>query len=246
MARDSYSNDHTIKIVGDTQTLTVDQNLEVLGDLTVGGEIDADYSNLDISGNLTVAGNVDVEGSITAGSFSFDNNIQVMKVIPNYQLESLIGLGDANVSSAISYLAADTISSNPDTQHIAFFTGGSGFIKIPLDPYLIHFGSVHSLGLWMMSSASGSTADVTVEIQSLNVTGSSTSWFSVASDTQSVSTSLSRTAFEFDLGDSLVDLASNTYQLVISTTGELDSLGLWRIGVLIKENTIPALLGKFP
>jgi hypothetical protein len=218
----------------------------LLGELTVGGDINATYNNFDVTGNLTVGGSAEVDGVVTAGSFSFDNNIQVMKVIPNFHLESLINLGDPDVSAAITYLNADQFSVNPDTQYIAAFTGGAGFITIPVDSYVVQFGNVHALALWMMSSASGSTANVTVELQVLSLVGSDTSWTTLADDTQSVSTSLSRTPFEFDLDDTVIDLLNNTYQIVISTTGELDTLGIWRVGVLTQDSSVPILLGKFP
>lgn len=55
MARDSYSNDHTIKIVGDTQTLTVDGNLEVTGETTAGNFTAEDLvvENLTVNDLLT-------------------------------------------------------------------------------------------------------------------------------------------------------------------------------------------------
>lgn len=62
MAKDRYSNDHTIEIVGDTNTLTINDNLNVSG--TLSGNIDT--SSITSSGDLTIS----AAGSITLDSDS--------------------------------------------------------------------------------------------------------------------------------------------------------------------------------
>jgi hypothetical protein len=62
MAKDRYSDDHTIEIVGDTNTLTINDNLNVSG--TLSGNIDTD--SITSSGDLTIS----AAGSITLDSDS--------------------------------------------------------------------------------------------------------------------------------------------------------------------------------
>lgn len=66
MQRDRYSGDRAIEIVGETKTLTVQDNLAVISDLSA-GKVEA----TDSSKTSSFAGNVDVDGSLNvSGEFS--------------------------------------------------------------------------------------------------------------------------------------------------------------------------------
>lgn len=69
MGKDRYSDDHTIEVVGDSQTLTVDENLSVVGDAAVGG-------NASVTGTLGVTGATTV-ASLSATSLTSSNGLTV-------------------------------------------------------------------------------------------------------------------------------------------------------------------------
>ncbi len=247
MARDTYSDDHTIKMVGDTQTLTVDQNLNVLGDLDVGGSITATYDTLDVVGDVYIGGSLVVENNITAGDYRFENDVQIMEIIPMNVFQSLIDLSDSDVSDNTFFQKASVQYGTrmSDTYLPTFGGGGSPFIAVPIDPYLRHLAEVDSIGIWAITSFAGSDSDITVELQALSLTVSDNTWTTLASDTQTVGTGVDRIALEFDM-NVIPDILNASYQIVISNDGNSDAFGLIRVAVLSKDTNVAQLLGKFP
>lgn len=81
MAKDRYSNDHTIQIVGDTQTLNIGRNLNVLDDVTVGGDVAVTGTittpTINITGgDLTLTGDLTVEESIIAENVEIGDTLR--------------------------------------------------------------------------------------------------------------------------------------------------------------------------
>lgn len=61
MSKDRYSNDHTIEVVGDTKTLTINRNVSIVNDLEVGADLTTDTLTTDELSATTV----DVSGVST-------------------------------------------------------------------------------------------------------------------------------------------------------------------------------------
>lgn len=81
MSKDRYSNDHTIQIVGDTQTLNIGRNINVLEDVTVGGDVNVTGTvvtpTIDITGgDLTLTGDLTVEQSITVENVEIGDTLR--------------------------------------------------------------------------------------------------------------------------------------------------------------------------
>lgn len=69
MGKDRYSDDHTIEVVGGTNTVNITNNLSVGGDLAVGGDIEITANvtsdNLEVTTDLTVGNDVSVGNDLT-------------------------------------------------------------------------------------------------------------------------------------------------------------------------------------
>lgn len=74
MAKDRYSDDHTIEIVGDTNTLNINDNLNVSGNLDIGGMVTGSIS----TDSITSSGDL----VITADSITLDSDTIVFTSTP--------------------------------------------------------------------------------------------------------------------------------------------------------------------
>lgn len=88
MSKDRYGQDHTIQVVGGTQTLNVEDHLSVSDDLEIGGDITVvgtiNTPTINISGgDLTLTGDLVVEESITV------NNVEVIDTLRRDVAESV-------------------------------------------------------------------------------------------------------------------------------------------------------------
>lgn len=230
MSKDKYSNDHTIKIVGDTQTLTIEDNISVegdgyiAGDLTIAGSIlgdlvlssDLTVDNLTVVNDASVGGNLAVEQEISADSFSWESGTQQMYIdIP------IMEVGAALNATSLGLKIAGTVTE--DNASVVFGGGlyAAGIhcsgaaprwdFVIPFDSYLratVLGGSSPLLNsiLISVSSTGGTTGVVSCDIEQVSATGVSTVWGSIASDSQTFSgVALTRELLTFSMGNQAIN-----------------------------------------
>lgn len=104
MGKDRHSNDLTIEVVGDTNTVTVDENLAVVGDAVV-------------SGNATVSGTLGVTGTLTGAAISATS-------LSSSGTLSVTGASSLHGTTVTGTLARNTAS----TIHASFPAGAFNFI----------------------------------------------------------------------------------------------------------------------
>jgi hypothetical protein len=78
--KNRYSDDLTIEVVGDTQTVNIKDNANITGDLAVGGTITADFINISgaIEDNVTIEGDLSIDGTISVTSdINADGNVTI-------------------------------------------------------------------------------------------------------------------------------------------------------------------------
>lgn len=97
MSKDRYASDHTIEVVGDTQTLTVDGDLDVTGALAV-------------TGNETVGGTLTVTGATTVGTLTITGGD--LSLADDLTVTGLSTLGDVTASGTVQRSAAASLNFN--------------------------------------------------------------------------------------------------------------------------------------
>lgn len=155
MSRDIYSNDHTIKVTGDTQTVTIEDNLTVDEVLTVSGSIDADTiaptgGALNVTGDLEVSSDATINNTFTvvgdstlddlnAKSYGYTSAEEtIFKWISTADLAVLPSLSSQPVSGTDTFAA--TYGSSSLTNYISVLVGHSTNptweLYIQIDQYL--------------------------------------------------------------------------------------------------------------
>lgn len=258
MPKDRYSNDHTIEVVGGTQTVIIKDNLTVEDNLTVGGDIVStgvlrtDSGDLNVPGDLSVDGHIDVTTYVDASDYSYNTTKQVVKWIPISVL--------ANAINCVSYSGMDSHAvtnavdgiTNYQTITIGHSTVPTWDLYINIDDLLPDECTVEQVIVLcenITASAVG-TIDYQADIESFPAPGVSTTVSVIGSGTTTMLSTLSfRTKLLFDVSTSVIenDSASGGYcvRLKFSQTDPTiaNTLIIHKIGLKLNIDTVSQGLG---
>jgi hypothetical protein len=185
MGKDKYSDDHTIEIVGDTNTLTVDGNLSVSGDLSASNIV----GNIDISGSLDVSGIGGITAfsstttSQTSGSYSYSESKEVIRAVSLSELKESVAATETNV---------DENSYNNANGYPVLTIGGLAIAVHPtwsfnfsIDNYLLNGSKLKSIKFLMGLSLNDASPpyEFSVTVKRKDSIGDSASYTEVATDT---------------------------------------------------------------
>lgn len=263
MSKDKYSNNHTIEITGDTNKLIIKNNLEIVGDATVGddltvtGDLVANTlatasGDLDISGDLTVVGTVDVTGSITADSYIFSATKEIIKWIPNAVLANAISAGSYNGTSTatIASNGGSTISDYPTVT-----IGNAGAVTwelyIPIDPFIPNGASISQVLFYVenISISAASSVDFQVDIEAFNAAGTSSTTTTLGTDTASLigSTGI-RSLLTFTVNTSAINNDIVTGDCVRIKFAQIDAsefnvIAIFKTGLLLEVDSLAEAFG---
>jgi hypothetical protein len=265
MSKDKYSNDHTIKVVGDTQTLTVEDNLSVLSDVSVGGNatiggdiaIGGDVTitgtivgdlvlnsnltanNLTVINDITVGGSLVVEDGISADSYSWESGPQEMHVdIPIIEICS--GLGIAIFALVKAGTVVPGVSADCPTITCTGSAPRWDFV-VPFDAYVRHWYIGKSNPLLksvavIMASGPGTLGAIECQIEQIIATGS-TAIASIATDTQSFTATVARQKMEFDVG-SIPILYNTLNRLRFTSISGNHAIVIYKITLIYLVNNV--------
>jgi hypothetical protein len=265
MSKDKYSNDHTIKVVGDTQTLTVEDNLSVLSDVSVGGNatiggdiaIGGDVTitgtivgdlvlnsnltanNLTVINDITVGGSLVVEEGISADSYSWESGPQEMHVdIPIIEICS--GLGIAIFALVKAGTVVPGVSADCPTIICTSPAPRWDFV-VPFDAYVRHWYNGKSNPLLksvavIMASGPGTLGAIECQIEQIIATGS-TAIASIATDTQSFTATVARQKMEFDVG-SIPILYNTLNRLRFTSISGNHAIVIYKITLIYLVNNV--------